>query len=372
MKTVATGNALALMAQRVAVAPAKLEQTLMQTAFKGASPAEFIVLVAVANKYDLDPFMREIYAFPKKGGGIVPLVPIDGWLKIIKRHHDYAGMDVHWSDEMVKPAQDARECPKWVEVTIYHKSTPDHPTVHREWIDEMYRETGPWRTTTKRMLEWKGISQTGRAAFGLGGIYDEDEAERISEGEVIDSTVVEVERVGDDWPTLLKKAGQLGYSAADILANAGALGYEGPGPDMPRDIANEIYHAMQNSPAETADAPLSKQAIRDEGAERAAGKNMPAPATETALFDDAGANDGGEPSEPSGDVDDEPPGRGPRYASDDPKRPASNADKARLADVRAQLTDEQDRELMDGVDLTGATKGDVDAVIARAGEVAGP
>ena len=178
------GTALALLAERVSVAPAELQQTLMNTAFKGATEAEFVALIAVANKYDLDPFVREIYAFPKKGGGIVPLVPIDGWLKIIKRHPDYAGMDVRWADEMVKPGNSARQCPEWVEVTIHHKSTPDHPTVHREWIDEMYRDTGPWNTTTKRMLEWKGIIQTGRVAFGLSGIFDQDEAERIVENSV--------------------------------------------------------------------------------------------------------------------------------------------------------------------------------------------
>ena len=90
------GTALAIIAQRVAVAPAELQQTLMATAFKGATPAEFMMLVAVANKYDLDPFVREIYAFPKKGGGIVPLVPIDGWLKLIRGKADYDGMDVAW------------------------------------------------------------------------------------------------------------------------------------------------------------------------------------------------------------------------------------------------------------------------------------
>lgn len=256
-KTNTSSNALAIMAQRVAVPAAELQQTLMQTAFKGSTPAEFLALVAVANKYDLDPFMREIYAFPKKGGGIVPLVPIDGWLKMIKRNPDFAGMDVAWSDEMVQPSPQSRPCPEWVEVTIYHKSTPDHPTVHREWIDEMYRETGPWQSTTKRMLEWKGIIQAGRVAFGLSGIFDEDEVQRIDEGEVIEGSIlgetIEPEPAPKPlgaaaWTKLVKDADEYGYTEADVVASAAIAGHEGPGPDMPRDLGVRIFRSMRDNP----------------------------------------------------------------------------------------------------------------------------
>ena len=241
-------TALALMAQRVSVTPQELEQTLINTVFRGATKPEFVMLVAVANKYDLDPLVREIYGFPKKGGGIVPLVPIDGWLKIIHRHPDYAGMDTRYADEMVVPVSGAKRCPEWIETTIYHKSTPEHPTVHREWIDEMYRNTGPWNETTKRMLEWKSIIQTGRKAFGLGGIFDEDEAERISSGEIIETTAEEVELLGaDGWQKLIKAGAVIGMSEPDILANAAALGHEGRGAEMPREIAVRIYRAMKEA-----------------------------------------------------------------------------------------------------------------------------
>lgn len=249
-------NALTIMAQRVAVPVAELQQTLMQTAFKGATPAEFLALVAVANKYDLDPFVREIYAFPKKGGGIVPLVPIDGWLKLINGHPDYAGMDIRWADDMVQPSPQARPCPEWVEVTIHRKSTPEHPTVHREWIDEMYRDTGPWNTTTKRMLEWKGIIQAGRVAFGLSGIMDEDEGQRIGQGEVIEGIILP-ESLADPepvkplgitgWKKLLKDTAQFGYTADDVTASAAIAGHEGPGWDMPRELAIRIFRSMRDN-----------------------------------------------------------------------------------------------------------------------------
>jgi phage recombination protein Bet len=259
-KTEGSDNALAIMAQRVAVPAAQLQQTLMQTAFKGATPAEFLMLVAVANKYELDPFVREIYAFPKKGGGIVPLVPIDGWLKVIMRNPDFAGMDVTWSDELIQPSPQARYCPAWVEVTIHHKGTPDHPTVHREWIDEMYRDTGPWNTTTKRMLEWKGIIQAARVAFGLSGIFDKDEAQRFGQGEIIEGITVEVEQapppIGEEaWTKLASDAQGFGYTVNDVLASAAIAGHEGPGPEMPRDLAVRIFRSMRDNPRQQAEAP---------------------------------------------------------------------------------------------------------------------
>ena len=41
--------------------------------------------------------------------------------------------------------------------------------------------TGPWQTHTKRFLRHKAMIQCARLAFGYGGIYDQDEAERIVE-----------------------------------------------------------------------------------------------------------------------------------------------------------------------------------------------
>lgn len=266
------GTALALMAQRVAVEPAELQQTLMQTVFKGASPAEFTMLVALANKYDLDPFAKEIYAFSKQGGGVMPLVPIDGWLKVIHRHEDYDGMETIYAEEMVQPAQQAKRCYEWVETRIYHKSTPDRPTVHREYIDEMYRNTGPWNTTTKRMLEWKSIIQCGRKAFGLGGIYDEDEAERINAGEMAYDVEGTAEEVVDDglvidetqFVALLDEMERTGLSDAAVAKNLEhKANYTGPLADMPVRVYEPLMaglrsmksKAPQAAPEPTAEEP---------------------------------------------------------------------------------------------------------------------
>ena len=46
-----------------------------------------------------------------------------------------------------------------------------------------YVVKGPWQTHPRRMARHKAVIQTARMALGYTGIYDEDEAERIIEGQ---------------------------------------------------------------------------------------------------------------------------------------------------------------------------------------------
>ncbi|HFU2207778.1 TPA: phage recombination protein Bet [Escherichia coli] len=91
------------LAERVgmdSVDPQELITTLSQTAFKGdASDAQFIALLIVANQYGLNPWTKEIYAFPDKQNGIVPVVGVDGWSRIINENQQFDGMDFEQDNE---------------------------------------------------------------------------------------------------------------------------------------------------------------------------------------------------------------------------------------------------------------------------------
>ena len=64
-------SALVVMANKFQVEPKQLLSTLKDTAFRGATDSQMMALCVVANEYGLNPFTKEIYAFPdKKGGGI--------------------------------------------------------------------------------------------------------------------------------------------------------------------------------------------------------------------------------------------------------------------------------------------------------------
>jgi hypothetical protein len=136
----------------------------------------------VAKQYNLNPILKEIYAFPAKGGGIMPIVSIDGWLNIINSHPQFDGMEFH----------DVIENGELVSVTcrMYRKDRT-HPTEVTEYLNECKQGTDPWKKWPARMLRHKATIQAARYAFGFSGIYDEDEAKRMT---AIDVTPKEVKQ----------------------------------------------------------------------------------------------------------------------------------------------------------------------------------
>lgn len=169
--TVQPPSLLAKMASRFSVEPAKMLTTLKSTAFKGdVSNEQMMALLIVADQYGLNPWTKEVYAFPDKNNGIVPVVGVDGWARIINSHEQFDGMQFE---------QDAESCT----CTIYRKDR-QHPVAVTEYMTECKRGTGPWNSHPRRMLRHKAMIQCARLAFGYAGIYDQDEAERIVERDI--------------------------------------------------------------------------------------------------------------------------------------------------------------------------------------------
>lgn len=169
----------------------ELMGVLKATAFKGqVSDAQLSALLVVANQYGLNPWTKEIYAFPDKNNGIVPVVGVDGWARIINGHAMFDGMEF---------TQDEESC-----TCIMFRKDRSHPIKVTEYMAECRRaNTGPWGSHPKRMLRHKALIQCARLAFGFVGIYDEDEAERITErnmgnAEVVSSRPAEV--ILPDYP----------------------------------------------------------------------------------------------------------------------------------------------------------------------------
>ncbi len=180
-------------AARFSIDPGKIIPILKATAFQvrggEASDEQMAALLIVADQYGLNPFTKEIFAFPDKQNGIVPVVGVDGWSRIINDHPQADGVEFHHAEETVQMDR-AKPCPVWIEAII-HRKDRSHAVVAREYLDEVYRPPfkrqdgsfvdGPWQTHTKRMLRHKALIQAARLAFGFSGIYDEDEGRRIVE-----------------------------------------------------------------------------------------------------------------------------------------------------------------------------------------------
>jgi phage recombination protein Bet len=161
---------IATMAQKYGIDSDKMLHTLKATAFRGdVSTEQLMALCLVANAYNLNPWTKEIYAFPDRNNGIVPVVGVDGWARITNEHPQCNGIQF-------KEAEDG----SWIECTI-HRKDREFPTTVREYLSEVRRDTGPWKSHPRRMLRHKSMIQCARIVFGFAGIYDPDEAERIIE-----------------------------------------------------------------------------------------------------------------------------------------------------------------------------------------------
>jgi len=169
-KTPARVSLLAKMAARYNVEAGKMMTTLKATAFKSQTPAtdeQMMALLIVADQYGLNPWTKEVYAFPDKGG-IVPVVGVDGWSRIINEHPQFDGMTLTLSDD-----GEACEC-------VMYRKDRAHPIAVTEYMKECKRNTQPWTSHPRRMLRHKAMVQCARMAFGFAGIFDPDEAERIA------------------------------------------------------------------------------------------------------------------------------------------------------------------------------------------------
>lgn len=172
-------SAINLMAARMSVEPAKLFETLKSTVFQKATNEELLALVVVANEYGLNPFLKELYAFPAKGGGIVPIVSVDGWNKMLIRQPDFDGIEFEFAD-----GEDG--LPFSCTATIHVKGR-NHPCKITEYFAECQRNTEPWKNMPRRMLRNRTLCQASRVAFGFSGVKHEEE---ITE---IEATVLAVE-----------------------------------------------------------------------------------------------------------------------------------------------------------------------------------
>jgi phage recombination protein Bet len=170
-KTNQPPSLLGKIAAKYSVDPSKMLTTLKATAFKGdVSNEQMMALLIVADQYQLNPWTKEIYAFPDRQNGIVPVIGVDGWSRIINSHDQFDGMSFK---------QDEASCT----CTIYRKDR-QHPVEVTEWMSECKRDVGPWKSHPKRMLRHKAMIQCARLAFGFVGVYDQDEAERIVERDI--------------------------------------------------------------------------------------------------------------------------------------------------------------------------------------------
>lgn len=251
----------------------KLLTTLKATAFKQRGDVQvtneqMTALLIVADQYGLNPFTKEIFAFPDKQNGIVPVVSVDGWARIINEHGALDGIEFRYSEKIVT-MKNAKVCPEWCEVIIKRKDR-GQPIVVREYLDEVFRELdyrNPWQTHTKRFLRHKTLIQGARIAFGFGGIYDEDEAERIIDSGAIDGAVTS-KTIEIEQPKAKTESETPATTSASTSTEVSPAGDGGAAPDQ------KTSQPMKPSQANIIKAKLKNAALTETDIEAQFGKSL--------------------------------------------------------------------------------------------------
>lgn len=164
-------------------------QAIKDTVAKGATDAEFVMYMALVNKYQLDPFAREIWFIKDKQGKPMIQVAKDGFLKVAQRDSRFLGIQgsaVYANEEFTidyetynivhKPLLKDRGplvgawCKvkkegmdpyiAWAEFAEYSRGKPNF---------------GPWKDLPSVMIQKVATTIALRATFGISGVYAPEE-----------------------------------------------------------------------------------------------------------------------------------------------------------------------------------------------------
>lgn len=166
---VLTMPAVINLAKHYELAPEYFVNTVRTVAMpNGHTTGELVQCLLVAREHGLNPLTKEIYFMKTRGGGIQPIVSVDGWARKCNEHPAFDGMDFEYDiDKDGKPVS--------VTCIIYRKDRK-HPIKATEFLDECEKGAGNvWKTHPKRMLRHRALTQAARYAFGFAGVMDRDE-----------------------------------------------------------------------------------------------------------------------------------------------------------------------------------------------------
>lgn len=244
------------LAEQLRCRPDQLIKLLKATVFRSCRrDEEFQMACMVAREYKLNPILKEIYAFPSQNG-VVPIVSVDGWNRIMNSHPQYDGIEFEYAGDIERDkdgeyvgGHGTLSCTARI-----HRKDRANPVCVTEFYEECWRDTDPWNGMPRRMLRWKALIQAARVAFGFAGIYDFDEGNDIlahenkrvtKDGNIVDVPVVDVG---------LTREGNIGTSDATAK---GELVYADE-PDPTEGDVEPAAEVVEPAPKKAARKPKSK------------------------------------------------------------------------------------------------------------------
>ena len=166
-------------------------QTIKDTVAIGANDSELKMFLSIASKYELDPFLREIW-FANMGNRNIIMTGRDGYLKIANRNPNFDGITsdvVHANDkflkegDLVKHAYNVQN--RGVIIGAYaivYRKDRTHPVFCYAPFNEYNKGgRGVWGQYPSAMIMKVAESMALKRAFSISGLVTEEELSDIEE-----------------------------------------------------------------------------------------------------------------------------------------------------------------------------------------------
>jgi phage recombination protein Bet len=173
---------------------------IRQTVAKGASDAEFKLLLYTASKYDLDPLVKQIWCVKYGDKPAAIYTSRDGFLHLAHKSGQFDGMETV-ATHNAKGELTGAKCTVW-------RKDFNRPFVVEVALSEYFvkqnsdGKPNQWAIRPETMIKKVAESQCLRRAFDISGLYEPGEMG--DEGEVVESTARPVEPVLPSEPVTLR------------------------------------------------------------------------------------------------------------------------------------------------------------------------
>jgi len=171
--------------------------TIRNTVAIGANDNELSMFLNIAAKYELDPFLREIW-FANMGNRNTIMTGRDGYLKIANRDPNFDGMKsdvIHANDKFLKDGDDVKHAYNMQNrgaivgaYAIVYRKDRTHPTFcYAPFAEYNKGGRGVWGQYPSAMIIKVAETMALKRAFSISGLVTEEE---IGDGEAVKSSTV--------------------------------------------------------------------------------------------------------------------------------------------------------------------------------------
>lgn len=181
--------------------PKEKVELLKRTVAKGITDDEFQIFLALAQKYDLDPFARQIWCVKyDKNEPASIFTGRDGFLHLAHMSGKFDGMETKVRKEneplIIKDRYGKISLNsdfQYVATCTVYRKDMNHPITVEVWEEEYNTGNRFWRTKRRTMIQKVAESQALRRAFDISGLYAPEEF-GFAEAKLADDVEIEEEQ----------------------------------------------------------------------------------------------------------------------------------------------------------------------------------